>query len=561
MTETALDVYLSRIRVASRLLPGTPALRSNHPSAPPAGLSLAPLPADQRTGLRRPPHVFPFFKKKPDAGEATPAGGNPSGKPGGKPGAGAFQPDPEKANKWFNHGRVAIAQQNYPYAMFCFAMGLRLDPSNKSAHESMYDAGIKHFNAGGKAAKREDIKKVEGPGPVDRFATAEFVWMHDLNNLSLAMELMEATGVIREVEFGKWLAPRLLNMMRKQQIKKKSLWVAAKDHFSKVDCWPEAYAAAETALEIDPTDSQLANQIKGLQAQQAIERGGFNAPQGATNDYRRNIKDADKQRALEEQDSLSGGADIEMRNLDRAKREFDDNPMSPEAISKYAQLLKRQNTLEGEELAYSVYITGHERLGEYRFRMQAGDVRIAQLRRRLAAAKDRLDAAPTDLILKTEFMELTRETRELEGAEYRERAKKYPTDRGLKIDLGRIEYDLGNFEDAMACFQAAKEESKYKVRATFMLGRCFAAMGWHTEAISEFREALQGIDSTLKEVEIDIRYELMLSLIAQAKDENSPAAAKEAFDICSAILRTNIGYRDIREKRKEIEELRKELGG
>ncbi|MDZ4753553.1 MAG: tetratricopeptide repeat protein [Phycisphaerae bacterium] len=496
-----------------------------------------------------------FFKKKPEASDGTPP------PPAGKSTAGAFEPDPERAAKWFNHGRVAIAQQNYPYAMLCFAMGIRLDPFNMPAHESMYEAGVQHFNTGGKPAKREDAKKVQGPGPVDRFAAAEFVWMHDLNNLSLTLEVLEAAGLIGQMAFGKWIAPSVINRMRRQQVKKKGPWVTAKDHFMKLECWNEAFAAAEAALEIDPADSKLANQIKELQAQQAIERGGFNAAPTDSGDFRRNIKDADKQRTLDEQGSISGGADVEERNFERAKKELEENPMSADAISKYGQALKRRATPESEELAHSVYMTGYERLGEYRFRVQAGDIRISQLRRRAVAAKEQLDATPTDLVLQTEYEERLRELREVEGAEFRERVAKYPTDRGMKIDLGRIEFDLGNYEDAMPLFQSAKEESKSRVRATFMLGRCFAAMGWHSEAIQEFRDALQSIDSTVKDVEIDIRYEMMTSLMALAVAENSPAAAKEAFEICSAIVRANIGYRDIRDKRKEIDQLRKDLGG
>ena len=35
----------------------------------------------------------------------------------------------------------------------------------------------------------------------------------------------------------------------------------------------------------------------------------------------------------------------------------------------------------------------------------------------------------------------------------------------------------------------------------------------------------------------------------------------DAIEICSAIVRQNIGFRDIRDRRKEIEQLRKDLGG
>lgn len=501
-----------------------------------------------------------FFGKKKGETPATPAPGEAASPKADAASSGAFQADPAKSQKWFHHARTAAQTGNAAYALTCYASGLKFEPANLQAHGEMYDVGIKYFQAGGKPAARSEVKKVDGPGPVDRFVAAEFAWMHDLNNLSLAMDLLEAAAKASQLEFAQWFAPRLLNMMRRQK-PKKSAWVAAKEHLIKLQTWKEAFDAAEMALQLDPTDGELQNEILRLQAQLAIEKGGFNNPQNqAEGGFRTNIRDADRQRQLEEQESLSGNVDVEERNLARAKKDFDDNPMSPEAIAKYAQLLKRKNTIEAENQAHDVYITGFERLGEYRFRMQAGDIRIAQLQRRLTAAKERLDASPEDLVLKTEYEDLRRELLELRSTELRERTAKYPTDRGLKVELGRLEYELGHYEDAMSCFQASKDEIKYRVVASHMLGKCFAAEGWHTEAIGEFREALQAIDAVQKDHELPIKYDLMVSLIEQARADRSGPAAKEAFDICSAIVRTNIGYRDIKERRKEIDLLRKDLG-
>lgn len=499
--------------------------------------------------------MIPFFGRKKTE-PAAEAAANP---PAAKQPEGAFVAQPEKARKFFDHARAIGATGNHAYALTLFANGLKLDPANMTAHQDFYEAAIKYYQAGGKPASRGSVKGVDGPGPVDKFVAAEFAWMHDLNNLALALDVAEATVKASQLEFGQWFAPRLLNMLRKQS-KKKSQWVQAMNQFRAMQCWSQAFEAGEMALQIDPADGALQADLRQLAAQRAISTGGYDRLEsGQEGGFRSFIKDADKQKALEEQDSLSGSADVEERNLERARRDFEENPMSPEAISKYAQLLRRKP--ETEDKAHEVYTTGFERLGEYRFRMAAGDIRISQLRRRVEAAKERLDAQPTDLVLKTEHAELERRLLELRGVELRERVAKYPTDRAIKMDLGRLEFDLGNFEDAMGCFQASKEEIKFRVSAAHLLGRSFAKMGWHSEAIGEFREALDAIDPTQKEQELPIRYDLMLSLVEQARADRSPAAAKEAFEICSAILRRDIGYRDIRERRKEIDALLKELGG
>ena len=178
----------------------------------------------------------------------------------------------------------------------------------------------------------------------------------------------------------------------------------------------------------------------------------------------------------------------------------------------------------------------------------------------LTLLQGHLRAAPDDADAKVRFDTLKQELLALEGAELRERQKAYPTDRSIKAELGRIEFELGNYEDAMAAFQASKDDPKLRVNSAWMLGRCFAKEGWHSEAVGEYKEAIAALDNTQADRELDIRYDLMLSLIELAKAEKSPAHAKEAADICSAIVRKNISFRDVRAKRKEVDELVRTLG-
>ncbi len=43
-------------------------------------------------------------------------------------------------------------------------------------------------------------------------------------------------------------------------------WMAVMEHLKRVEAWNEAFAAAESALQVDPTDGQLANQITARSA-------------------------------------------------------------------------------------------------------------------------------------------------------------------------------------------------------------------------------------------------------------------------------------------------------
>lgn len=475
----------------------------------------------------------------------------------GTNGPAPFQPQPEKAAKFFEHARTVAGTGNHEYALRLFAGGLKFDPGNLAAHQTMYETAIQFFQGEGKPATSKDLKTIEGSGAVHAMVVAEYVWMRDLNNVTAALRLLEAAGKAEQPAFGQWLAPKMLNMLRKAMEKKpqKKVWVQAIEYFSSVEAWNEAFACGEEAQRADPTDSALEQRLRQLTAARAIQQGGYQQNFGQTGGFRGQVRDTEKQKQLEASNSLSGSGGSEEIAIEKAKADFDENPMSPEAINRYGSLLRKRGQPGDEDRSIEVFTLGFQRLSEYRFKMNADDVRIMQLRRAEREARNALEQAPDNPSLQQAHENARMRMLEIEGDVYRERAVKYPTNRDIKADLGRVEYDLGKYEDAMAAFQAAKDDPRLRVQAAWMLGRCFAKAGWHSEAADEFREAIGALDSTQSDRELEIKYDLMNSLIALATAEKSGALAKEAAELCSTIVRKNIAFRDVRQKRKDVDEL------
>ncbi len=494
------------------------------------------------------------WKKSGDRDKAPEKDGIDSGK------TNDFQADPAKARTWFDYGRTAADSFNYEYALTCFANGIKFDPEAMSAHESMYEVAIKYMNRGGKPATGKEIRSIEDSHPVSKFAAAEFAWMKDIANANLAMKALEAAIKAGQLEFGNWAAPKVLGAIRRSKKVSKSTLIQAKDLFKQVSAWNEALAAGQLALEMDPTDSDLDHEIKDISAQRAMDQGGYERAAGQEGGFRTFVKDADRQRQLQDAEAIAASKSVEERNLLRAKQAYEQTPTVPDVINQYAQLLKKQGTPEAEKQAYDVYLKGFQSTGEYRFRVAAGDIKIEQLRRQVEALQAQAEANPDDEDLKAKVEQARTKLLDLESSEINERVTKYPTDRHLKMRLGEVELARGNYEDAMAALQAAKDEPKLRVRAGHLLGRCFAAEAWHWEAINEFKEALEAIDVIEKDRELAIRYDLMVSLIEYARSERSIEHAREALEICSGIARRDITYRDIRAKRKEVDQLIKELG-
>jgi len=500
--------------------------------------------------------LFSFGKKKPadnatDALSSAPAAGSTSG---------GFSPSPEKARKFFEHARTIAATGNYEYALMLYAKGFRFDPSSIEHHKAMYQCALNFNQAGGKPAGRDQMKELDGPGPIDKFALAEFMWMRDLLNADNLFRVLDATAKAGLFDFGAFLAPKSLEILRRQKKQSKSVWMKAKVLLAAVEATGEALICVQEAVNADPSDSQLAADLKETTARHALRQGGYDkADSGQSGGFRANVRDSAKVQQLSDANSIVQSEETEARIFEAALKDFADNPMSGDAVQKLGGLLRKQATAASEEEAIAVFTTGFERTKEYRFKMAAGEIRLNQLRRKMAAALKLSEANPDNAEAKAAYTEVRASLLDFEARELRERQKNYPTDRSIKAELGRIEYDLGNFEDAMAAFQSCKDEVKLRIFATHMLGKCFAAERWYGEAVGEYREALQGLGVGESDRELPIKYDLMVALMELARAEKNGAYSREAGEICSAIVRRDISYRDIRARRKEIDLLMKEL--
>jgi len=488
-----------------------------------------------------------FNRKKAETGDEPTDGGKEEP---------TFQTQPDKAHGWFEHGRKAADPD---YALTCFANGIRLDPTPMSAHEAMFAAAMKYT---GKPAAGKELRKIDGPHAVEKFAAAEFAWMKDLNSASLALKFLEASVKAKPwvAEVGRWHCPRVLSVLRRQKKPSKATFLAAKDLFPELTAWDEALAAGMDALTLDPGDVNLENELKDISAQRAMDQGRYEEAAGEEGGFRKFVKDPEKQRELGEADIIAGGLDVAGRNIERARKEYEQSPEVPDVINQFAQLLRALATPESVEEAHAIFLKGHEVTGQYRFRASAGDIRVSQARAKVTDLQAKAEEPGANSDVQTALGAAQSELLDLQHTEYSARIKEYPTDRVLKQRLGEVIFKLGNFDDAMPCFQEAKDDPKLRVRAAHMLGRTFAAQTWHDVAIQEFKEALDRVEPGDRETELAVRYDLMVSLMEFAKQETELESAREALDICSSIVRKDITYRDIRVRRKQAGDLVKELG-
>ena len=194
-------------------------------------------------------------------------------------------------------------------------------------------------------------------------------------------------------------------------------------------------------------------------------------------------------------------------------------------------------------------------------RFQIGDIRIKQAARHLRLLKQASAKDPADESIKKRFAELNRKKLTFELEEFTDRVKNYPTELGLKFELGRRYVIFKKYDDAIGMFQQAKSSPKHRAVSHDFLGQCYMVKKWFDEAVDTLKEGIEAHPITDDRVGLSLRYQLIHALEAAARTNKDIELGKEAQKYASSILQSDINYKDIREVIARTKKLVIELRG
>ncbi|MDQ7012613.1 MAG: tetratricopeptide repeat protein [Planctomycetota bacterium] len=489
-------------------------------------------------------------KKNDDTGEADSGGSAVESASGADE---ATTPDPmpfspEKAQRFFDHAKTVGETGNHQYAMQLWLSGLRQDPSSMYGLESFLNAAV---NFEGKPSK-ELLKSIDGKTDADKYVQAVLSKGLKIGDGPLAVKAVQAAAKIGLSEQAHYLGEQALKLVGSKP--KKDLYVKLMEAFAQVQAFDLAVQAGDAAVRIDPTDASLATDVKNMSAKSTMSRGGFDKT-GEEGGFRSNIRDADKQRQLDESERISKTDETIDRLIVDAEAAFRDNPEDMPKLGTLTKRLLERGRPEDEQRAIRLMMKGFESTKQFRFRQDAGKIRLRQLKRTLNTYKERAEANPDNEQYQKEYEQARAKYNDIEIGELKASVEAYPTDLVLKFQLGKKYFDKQDYDQAIALLQDAKGDARYRARALSLLGQSFAAMDWHDEAIATYRQALEDKATLSDDLQMELRYGLLISLAAKAEADTDLASAEEAEKLASTIAIEQFGYRDIRERREVLKKL------
>jgi len=491
-----------------------------------------------------------FGKKKDDGGDAKDAA---------KPTKDGPPPShPEKAKRFFEHARTVQQSGQYEYAMQNWLGGLRQDASSMEGLEGFWTAATAFVGEGSKLSK-ETQRAFSEKGTLERYLSALLAWGVKPTDAGHAIRAAELGAKLGLAEPTYWIGERALILtMRDTRKAKKDSFLKLMDAFAAIGAFEKAAAAGDLAVKSDPADSELATRVRNFTAQATISGGGFDQA-NEEGGFRKNLKDAEKQRLLEEQQRVVKTGETLDRLVAAAEAELAKRPDDLPTLTRLVKHLRERGAPGDEKRALELLAHAYEQSRQFRFREEADKIRLSAAKRQLSALKKAAEGQPADSEAAQRYQKGLRQFTQMEIKSLQARMEAYPTDLKLKFELGRRHFDLGEHEQAVAMFQEAKGDAKNRSASMLYLGESFRAMGWSDESIETLRAALDQHEDPSNDTGMALRYSLMCSLEAKAGADKDLEAAKEADKLASAIAIQQINYRDIRDRREALKKLINEL--
>ncbi len=282
-------------------------------------------------------------------------------------------------------------------------------------------------------------------------------------------------------------------------------------------------------LASNPADLEVARAYKDLGARRTIHEKGYAEFGSSDASYRNALKDKEEAVTLEQEQRTVKAEDVSQRLLDDHEERLAREPGNLKVLRNIADLHAQAGRLD-QALAVYQQVTDREGRNDPALEKTIADVRLRQFSARI----DALDPAESDYAERRAALE--RERDDFELADCRQRVERFPTDLGIRFELGQLYFRTGRVPEAIQELQKAQSHPHRRLAAMGLLARCFARRGMNDLAARTFQNALKE-KPTFDDEKKELLYELGVVLEKMGK-------ASEAIEQFKMIYENDIGFRD-----------------
>ena len=442
-------------------------------------------------------------------------------------------PNAGKGKAFFERADQVSETGNWDFAIAMYLEGISREPENLDrGHKPLRKVSINRKAQGGKPAGMIDqIKRRPCKDPVRNLVNAEYLLSKDPGSVQNMMQVLQAARKCDLIGLVHWISLIILESQRQTKKPSKRILVDLVSAFESAKDFSMSVQACDMAISLDPNDGELRDRMRSLSALYTIDKGKFEEE----GDFTKGVDDLEAQQKIQKKDALVQDEEYLLGQIRKCRQDYLENPHVAGKINNAVDALLKIENESYENEAIDILAKAHKDSSAYQFKMRIGDIRIRQMSRRFRQMRDSGDTAGATEQAKRQLA--------FELDEYKERCANYPTDLGLKFEMGRRQFLSGQYDEAIASLQTAQRDPRRGLRARSLIGQAFVKKGWLGMAVETFEKALE-LEAT-EEFTMELRYFLGDVLDNMGQLER----AQEQF---STVAQLDYNYRDVRQRIENI---------
>jgi tetratricopeptide (TPR) repeat protein len=441
----------------------------------------------------------------------------------------------------FNKANEAVQRENLDYAIALYNQVLEKEPGFFECRKLLRELQFKKTGGGGGFFKKMLSGASSSPlvakgqialrtNPASALAFAEQILNSDPNSSAGHRLIVQAAQALELPRTG----TMSLEILVKNSPKDKNLAIEFANSLSASGGdTKQGERILTELLRSSPNDGELSQALKNLSARTTMDEGGYAALEGGKGSYRDILKDKKEAVSLEQEKRVVQTEDTAERLIGEYEVRLQTEPNNLKLVRSLAELYTQKKQFDKATALYD-RVKNSEMGNDPSLERAMANTMV----RRFDHQLEQLDPAAPDYA--EQSAKIQSEKLNYQITECQQRVDKYPTDLGIRYEMGQLYFQAGKITEAIQEFQKAQGNPHKRLSAMGYLAQCYAKRKMFDLAARTLQNAIKE-KPVFDDEKKDLVYHLGCVLESMGKKEEAVEQFKHIYEM-------DIGYKDVAAK-------------
>jgi tetratricopeptide (TPR) repeat protein len=276
-------------------------------------------------------------------------------------------------------------------------------------------------------------------------------------------------------------------------------------------------------LRDNPSDGELNQALKDLSARKTLGEGGYGALEGGKGSYRDILKNKQEAVSLEQEKRVVKNEDVNERLIKDYESRLQTEPNNLKIVRQLADIYAEKKMFDK---AFELFdrLKNSEMGNDPTLDQSIAKWKVRQFDQQI----EQINPFAPDHAAQVEQLKAQR--LEYQVADCQKRVEKYPTDYGIRFEMGVLYFQIGKYSEAIKEFQKAQQNPHKKLASMGYLAKCYAQKKMYDFAADTLHEAIKD-KLTFDEEKKDLIYSLGNVLESMGKKDEAVVQYKLIYKV------------------------------